>query len=760
MSLQGAGMNNNEKLLSSITLESDFEKIVQMYANEIYGGNAYLVGGPWDNGKDLVIKRGHREIRQAVQISIQLKNIDGKILSDASKVARLVDEHSYPPVLYFFWNQAISEHSLDNIRTKVQREYLITLEFYDAKRIAQDITERYPQILSFLFRDIHKFNVNLEESINIQQRAFYEYLLLSKDSTNLKNAIIDANIMSNLNGHGKTINQIMENLKGVNLTLRSLNGRLQTLIHMGKITLNEKIYTLSPEEITKLENIKLRELARKNELLSIINNELSIHTTKNLASQVVNLIITAYEESLNIQLTESKFEPPKLQIFKATIMKLKLLISQNCEMSEQQTDLLARKLMELAGQNEYLSEHCSAKLCVNLLSDRKLEKYIENKNFYIYLDAPVLIPYLITIMFEDGGLFDKSIKNINLMREYINSLNNRQLIVSNEHFEETARHYYEAEKLSQFVTDELISQLGESKNVYFNVYIRWKTKQPKKKNFEDFTYAFLGLDNDDIYAGDKYNAFAQCIHNLLTTSSIHVRSNKDAVTQEFIDKIRRKFTRSLSTPRPLRAIENDIICAATLADESLHLDSKGYFSTPMLITLDRSQYVLRTIIRNENRHAEWLVYTPQRAIERLSLVGLKFSSESLKDGVLATISEEYFFKDTSNSLIDTLAIIIGDNQTSQGDIIRLATHLKRKVNEESIDHSEIHIEHYNNISYVLLFIHREFKSEFKKIIKIFSESDYQDRIVKLLLATIKGQFNDTQKEMLRLGIESLLSEVE
>ncbi|EPD0601829.1 hypothetical protein ACR402_002139, partial [Escherichia coli] len=95
-------MNNNSKLLSSISVESDFENLIKLYANELFGGETYLIGGPWDNGKDLVIKKGNRELKQAVQISIQEKNIESKIAQDIKKVAKLVDDHYYPPVLYFF----------------------------------------------------------------------------------------------------------------------------------------------------------------------------------------------------------------------------------------------------------------------------------------------------------------------------------------------------------------------------------------------------------------------------------------------------------------------------------------------------------------------------------------------------------------------------------------------------------------------------------------------------------------------------------
>ncbi|MBD8164206.1 hypothetical protein [Erwinia persicina] len=749
-------MNSNIKFISSISTEGEFETLVKKYAEELFKGNAYLVGGPYDNGKDLVIKRNEREIRQAAQITIQEKRIEEKLEADLLKAVKLVDEHNYPPILHFFWSHPISEYTLDKLRTASMTKHLISLEFYDAKRIAQDLTDHYPHILNYLIKEIHKIDIQNDEPINFQQRAFYEYLLLSKDSTNLKNAIIDANILSHLNEGGKTIEELLGLLQGVNLRIGSLKGKLQTLTRAGKTINQDGVFTLSREEISKLENIKLRDSTRKQELIKTISVKLAKHTDKDFASEVVKLIITAYEESISIQITESKFEPPKLKIFQATINNLKILINEKCDLDRSESEALASELLELAGENEYLSEHCSAKLCVNFLSDSKLEKYIEDKSFYIYLDAPVLIPYLITIMFKDATLFDKSIRNINLLRENINLIKNKRLRVSTEHFEETARHFSQAEKLSQFVTEELVDQLGESKNVYFNVYMKWKKKRDNKTNFEDFTSALLGLEKEDINPSDKFTAYASCIFELLTAANFDVIDNKDLVPSEFVERTRRKFIRTSTSFRPYRAIDNDIYCAYSLGEERLHLNSKGYFSTPMLITLDTSQYLLRDIIRREKKYAEWLIYTPQRAIERLSLVGLKISSESLKDGVLATISEEYFFKENSISLLDTLSVIIDDNHNSEGDVIKFVTSLRRKVNEEALDYSEIDVGHYNNISYVLLFIHREFKDQFSKIIKLFADANHQDILTKLLMANIKGEFDEKKRDLLREDIQKVL----
>ncbi|WP_345860824.1 hypothetical protein [Shewanella algae] len=179
-------MNNNMELIRSIKNEGDFEDLIKSYVQKIFDANSYLIGGPWDNGKDLVIKVRGRETKTALQISIQEKNIEKKVDDDLKKIVRIIDEHNYPPLLYFFWSHPISEFTLDKIRTSAFKKYSINLEFFDAKRISDDITTNYPDILNFLIKNIHHIDVSADEPLDIRQKTFYEYLLLSKDSTNLK----------------------------------------------------------------------------------------------------------------------------------------------------------------------------------------------------------------------------------------------------------------------------------------------------------------------------------------------------------------------------------------------------------------------------------------------------------------------------------------------------------------------------------------------------------------------------------------------
>lgn len=605
---------NNVDLISSIKSETDFEKLVQMYVKRIYDdARAYLVGGPWDNGKDLVINRRGKEIKEVVQISTQEKQIEKKVEDDLKKVVKLVDEHDYPEVLNFFWSHPISEYTLDKLKTLARKKYHITLEFYDAKKISQDITDDYPEILNFLLLDIHNFKFDIDDNTNIKQRAFYEYLLLSKDSANLKNVIVDAAILSNLNVESKRLEDIESELSYFKISKNSLKGKLQNLISEKKVIFSNDYYSLSNEERVKIENMSLNQINRRNEVVELIKKELIKYTNKDFSSKVFDLIIKAYEESVNVQISESNFETPRASIFKNTVSDLKRLIISECKLDQEATQILVERLMDVASNNDYLSEHCTAKLCIGLLADRKLDKYIESKMFFIYLDAPVLIPYLLTLMFNDKSLFDRSMLNVDLMKTHISSLKNKRLRVTNDHFEETVRHLEEADKLSRFVTKEMIDELGESKNVYFNVYFRWLEKQPDRMSFKDFIYSFIGLDIDDYHVGNLFNVYSEYIYQLLRNAGFDLIDYSSLYDQSKFNAIKRNFVRELKSARANRAIDNDLVCAFALSDENNHLDEKGYFSTPMIITLDTSQYLLRQVFRREVKHAEWLVYPTFRS---------------------------------------------------------------------------------------------------------------------------------------------------
>ncbi len=61
-----------------------------------------MVDGPYDGGIDLEVIVDGNEIRKNIQLTVQKNNIEDKILEDAEKSRKNVDEYNYLRVLDFY----------------------------------------------------------------------------------------------------------------------------------------------------------------------------------------------------------------------------------------------------------------------------------------------------------------------------------------------------------------------------------------------------------------------------------------------------------------------------------------------------------------------------------------------------------------------------------------------------------------------------------------------------------------------------------
>lgn len=405
---------------------------------------------------------------------------------------------------------------------------------------------------------------------------------------------------------------------------------------------------------------------------------------------------------------------------------------------------------------------------MSLILDNKLEKYIKNKVFYIYIDAPVLIPYLITLKFppDKNGvdIFDRSLMNVKHMGEIINNIQDKKIRVTADHFEETVRHLEHAYKLSLFVTDNLLNELGNSKNVYFNIYLKWKSAEKLPEfSFREFLYKFIRLDQDTpLNTQNTFNTFYSKLSDFTSILQIQIISNFD-VPNTYIENVKKTY-RWISDSfkeRNIRSLENDIRCTYLLLNETEHLDSDGILSSPIFITLDGSQYQLRDAVRRVEPHSEWSIYTPQKAIERFSMLSLKINPRILKEGLLASFYENYYFETNTSSLIDTLSIILGDKPAESSDLIDFLLDLKTKISNDSLEPEEINIEKYNILSDILLYTYYEFRNDFEKIKKLFNDDRTKNTIQELLIKTIASErFSEIQKQQYSKNISVLLNKIE
>lgn len=750
-------MDNNVGFIKTIKIVSDFEELVRRYCQKIYGAEAYLVGGPYDGGRDLCYHIRGREVKRPVQITIQEKNIESKVKEDLEKVARLVDEHGYPPVMIFFWSHVISASKEDDLKTIASRDFGITLEFFDANKMGQKITNDYPDLLKYLLEDIHNYKFSLGASeISVKQRTFYDYLVLSKDTASLKHVIVDSHVVSALTAGNATEAELADVLHEVGVSVPVMKSRLGHLKKSGRVVFEEGLYSLAESELTRINNVGIKDQAGRNQVLDAINKIAEQYTREPISEKILGLIQEAYGASVDIQISEESFEPPKLAIVKSAVEKIANLLRDVSNISEADAKAASQQLVEISAQNEYLANYCSTRLCIGLLNQSKLEKYIEEKKFFLYLDAPVFIYYLSVLQYKEV-IDDNAFRTVAHMKEVLKRLKQKEVRVTLEHLEETVRHLENAERISRFASDELIASLGDSKNVFFNLYLRVKKERPKNFVFRNFLAEFIGYES---VAGEtpKFRELLSCARTHSELGGVRIIST-DEKEDDFYNQMYVRYMRVVGVKRKRQTFKNDVLACQILGDTSKHLDDRGMFQVPFMITWDSTQHGLRKVYREKFPHDEWVVYPPHRAIERLAMLDLKINSEDLKEGVLAIIDEDFFKDARGGNLLDTLAIFLGDHHAESGAVVSLLTRLSRRISEEPDDLRHTDFDARNALNEILIFTEREFRSEFSAVLSLFTDESFSPRIFDLLAETVKEEFGDKQRDLYSEKLRSLILEI-
>ncbi len=750
-------MDNNIGFIKTIKVVSDFEELVRRYCQKIYGAEAYLVGGPYDGGRDLCYHIRGREVKCPVQITIQEKNIESKVREDLEKVVKLVDGHNYPPMMIFFWSHVVSASKEDQLKTIASREFGITLELFDANKMGQKITNDYPDLLKYLLEDIHKYKFShASAEINIKQRTFYDYLVLSKDTASLKHVIVDSHIVSTLSAGSTAESELAGVLHEVGVSVPVMKSRLGHLRKSGRINFEDGLYTLVESELIRINNVAIKDQAGRDQVLGAISKVAERYTDEPISEKILSLIQEAYGASVDIQISEENFEPPKLAIVKSAVEKIANLLRDVSQISEADSKAASQQLIEISAQNEYLANYCSTRLCIGLLNQSKLEKYVEEKKFFLYLDAPVFIYYLSVLQYKDV-IDDNAFRTVAHMKDVLKRLKQKEVRVTLEHLEETVRHLENAERISRFASDELIASLGDSKNVFFNLYLRVKKDRPRSFIFRNFLAEFIGYESAP---GEtpRFRDLLSCARTHAELGGVRILS-VDEKEDDFYTQMYTRYMRVIGVKRKRQTFKNDVLACQILGETSNHLDSRGMFQVPFMITWDSTQHGLRKIYREKFPYDEWVVYPPHRAIERLAMLDLKINSEDLKEGVLAIIDEDFFKDARGGNLLDTLAIFLGDHQAESGAVVSLLTRLSRRISDEPDDLRHTDFDARNALNEILIFTEKEFRGEFSTVLSLFADETFSPLIFDLLAETVKEEFGDTQRNTYADKLRNFILEI-
>jgi hypothetical protein len=724
---------NNVDFVTSIKIEQHFEHIVKQIVAHIYDAEAYLTGGPYDGGRDLIYKRQGVEVKEAVGITIQESNIEAKILGDAKKVKKLVTEHNYPNKFTFFWSQTLTASKKAKIRKSVRDETNIELEIYDAHEIEQIISDDYPDILNYLIETVHGYTKKNDIDIDIRAKTLYDYLALSKDAAQAKESIVDAHLISSLFSAEKDKELLITEITSLGYKKGTASNRIGKLLNSGKVTTtDEGLLKLSPIERARIELVINKDTALKTELINTLDSYTKANIGTELGEEVLRLIKSVYEASNDIQLSDADFEPPKIALAKSAFGKIEYLVKDSKQMTSAQANIIAKELIELTSTNDYFSNFCSSMLCVGLFNQKKLEKYLKDKSTFIYLDTPVFIRYIALFKFSNTKYLDRELKTVSRLKETIKNKSESQIMVTGEHLEETIRHITQAEKIHSFANDDLIAKFGDSKNVYFNIYLRAKKLEGNGYNFDKFLEELIGYESTQS-SENKFAAYQSCVARLLTLANIKIETVDPNIesTPQFL-KVLRKYESHLNfggKHRSRRAVSNDVKACYVLGDISRHTDKNGIGHIPMLVTWDGMYPKLKDYYRTEFPLSDWIIHSPFRALERIDMIDFKVSPSVLKDNVLAILDEDYL---RESSLIDTLEVFLGDDRVESDHILALLSKISGRTLAEKNTPFEFEVETRNALSEMLLALHHSLRDSMKDVRRLFAEKEKESDLLDII----------------------------
>jgi hypothetical protein len=319
-----------------------------------------------------------------------------------------------------------------------------------------------------------------------------------------------------------------------------------------------------------------------------------------------------------------------------------------------------------------------------------------------------------------------------------------------DYVEEVAGHFEEAIKLQRFLSLPYIEDLGLSKNVFFNAYIRFKSEGilDPDMEFDEFIEDLLGEPITSYKSTSFIDDVFDRLVDLFEAGQIEIIHHP---LYEDFKEIKREYEISLAyagKERSYMAREHDLRTILYLSTPENHsITETGQLNEPFLLTWDSAFYNFRkTLIRKYKNLSYWYIYSPLKFIDRLSLLNFKISPKSVTSNVIALAETNFNYSNKTNSFFDVISTLFNKEDVSDLSIIkRLATLRKETLDQEEGEDSSEDIFDIREtpLTNILLDIRNYYGSAQSKytiddLIRAFEEEENSDAIMEILFQEIEN----------------------
>lgn len=725
--------------------EDHFNELILNYIKEYYDTkDAYICNGPYDGGNDLVLTIKGKEIKRNIQITIQKKDIEKKVIDDVSKAFQNVSKFSYLNKLDVYCSQHLSETKQQELKRTAFIDYNIELIIYDNYRLAELVTE-YKSMLAVL-RKV-KEQAFPKESLNIDKNTKILFDCLSTNSNigAIKINFIVSYILFHIYDNGpSTTTELYNSINNIfcnKFTKSYFEGLIGKLNQTGEIqAINQdkpKRFDLSSTTRYRLDEIKQRSIIAEKSLISEYHEIIQQYNLDLNIEEISKFIINMFNENYEVDVDEisQKSNNRRIQL-KKIYADLLAYINKKAQVEEDVAKEIAQKLIDVSNKNTSINKSSISKMFINLFQDDKLEDYLNRAERTLYLDTQILLQIICT---SYKGISNPDIL-YNIVKDFSVAIDNSNVPISlhttDGYIEEVVAHLRNALKLEQFLDLPYIKSLGRSKNVFFNFYLSLRDIE-EYESFTDFIVQLLDIEADDVINNFDY-AVTNSLRYIFESLNIDIEPTPYIEPDEY-QKYKREYEKILTfnnlDQKSYEARKNDLKTILYIAKEFV----SNTPIPPYLITWDSSFYTVRDELKKFREIKYWHIYSPQKFTNTLSILNFKIDPTSVNNNIISLVEENFNLSNSTISFLDVLNNLFDKKDLSKWELAQKFASLRKE--QEKDDAQKDRIE-FNNlpIDEILLLILNNYQKNgaSKDLIELFQNNEYADKIIDIIRSYINS----------------------
>lgn len=653
-----------QKVVRSFILEAikglksdEFSELVCIFQTSyLHNDEAINVDGANDGGCDIKVFQNKREIKKCVQVTTQ-KQIELKLKRDLEKVSKMISQYGYSNKFEFYCSIPISEDKIEEYKKLAIDEHDIELDIYEAKRLSQ---LKCNEVVDYIY-SLHSDVVLKPEQMDIDMatRTLYDLLANGKDSSDIKNSLVDSVIISILYEKAPIdisgLNIELENRLGKNLPdilLHSINS-LKSDQRVIKDPDNDNFIQLSELERGNVKEI----LANSRKVEKDFCNSFAEILAKyqiDYNEEVLNKLKNLYKNnySNDIDNNTQRDESSDFAIFESFKKYLLNIID-----DKENIDKLIQEISSLCSSNNYLNKISASESFLSLYKSNQLEQYLSQKHKDIYLDTPTFVYLLCSYYGVDNNDWDnpfyRSMKSLIKLKD--NYPDKISFYITQNYLGEVAGEIKKALVFSQFESYPCFNDMGGTRNTLFNYYEYLKhselfDKGDNIENFKDFIYS-LGLNNtnpnDSRFFKDTNQFLSQVAKDYDICMINWSQNDKYAEFKVAYEKMLLANSKNKSE----MAICNDVNQVIVSLEHDRDTDC-------YLITWDTTIHLLRDKVLSEDEHLKYsyfFICNPAKLSNRIALENFNIDGSALTNDIFAYADKRYDISNRVKSLLEIIA---------------------------------------------------------------------------------------------------------